>query len=94
MSWTLLCGSGLGLDHQPGGHPPAVLDLDPRRRNLSADLGAVQPEADRALAVPSTGRRDDFAADRGYLVKVTGNSRAGVRGRLLRLLAVCRQDAA
>jgi hypothetical protein len=45
-------------------------------------------------AVSPTGRLGDFAADRGCLVKVTGNSRAGVRGRLLRLLAVCGQDAA
>jgi len=46
----LLCGGGLELDHQFGGHPSAVLHVDALRLGPLADLGAVHPVRPRPEA--------------------------------------------
>src|SRR5689334_11998128 len=43
-------GSGLELDHQFGGHPPAVLHVDALRLGPLADLSAVHPVCPRPAA--------------------------------------------
>ena len=73
----------LGASLVVGNAHPMRLSTENRRQTLSAADEYASGQGQKRTfwaenAVSPTGRRSDLAADRGCLVKVTGNSRAGV----------------